>query len=828
MKANALLFCLCMSVISLCAQNTTKEKLESFVKNINTFNRLNPQEKVYLHFDNTGYYVGETIWFKAYVVSSENNNYTSLSKVLYVELLSPKGDIITTHKVRLDNGQGYGDIRLEDHLKTGYYEIRAYTRYMLNFEKDIAFSRVFPIYKEKKEKVEHKIFPIETSRDDRLTLREKQPKSKNVNLEFYPEGGNIVAGLRSRIAFKATNKNGESIDVEGAVYNQSNQVVANFNTLHKGMGIFDIIPEIGKYKVKALYNGKEHSFNLPEVLPSGYVLNVNNQDSTYLFINLQKSPEYIADSIGVSVSCRGKIYAFETIYWDQDSYFLRLAKGNMPTGTLQITVFDAQGKIYAERLTFNNSQGYLPLNVVQKEREYLPFEKITLDFLLKHKNDNPIETSFSLSVRDSDTEVPTFYENNILTDLLLSSELRGYIDNPSYYFEKDDKYRRQKLDLLMMVQGWRRYDWQQMAGLTPFEPVHPIEKGILVEGTILSVFGKKKRENIEVTKLITNKDSGFSVGSCLTDSVGNFNFLLDIDGVWQMTLQTKEKNKKKDYRVLLNRNFSPEPKTYSYYETLFRKRQKYNIKGDEQLTDTVIAPLTDEEKEELSKVSDNVKAHWLEEVVVKKKVDRLEDEGYEYASMIYDVEEEVDKIRDEGGYEEQDIYEFLMDLNPYFAWRTLRCGRKFYYKSHRVIFIVDNMRSSAKNIFVNRIKSLAIVENDLGTHKYLTESQLASMKKFVAVYIYTDRTKGKRRENKGIRPTKLVGYSVPTDFYNPDYTVGIPADEKDLRRTLYWNPNVKTDSNGKASVSFYNNSTCRKINISAEGLTTEGIPFVNQ
>ncbi len=560
------LFCvlICLMFISVhsIAQNSisSAEKLSAFVKNINTLTYLNPQEKVYLHFDNTGYYAGEHIWFKAYTVTAEKNMPTPLSKTLYVELLEPDGNIIETKKIKLENGQGDGDFLLKGTVKAGYYEVRAYTRYMLNFGTDNVFSRVFPIFSIPKKEGDYTIPKIPQKRPDLLTQREESPSGKNVNLSFYPEGGNIIAGLQSKIAFKATGNNGESIDIEGFVYNKQDEQVAIFKTMHQGMGIFEFIPEAGiKYKVKATYNGKEYSFNLPEIQPSGYMLNVNTQDKDYLYIRLQKSSSLPSDSIGISVSCRGRVYFFETIVFTSDIPFdLRLPKEKLPAGAIQITIFNAEGKVLAERLAFNNNLEFTSLTATGTKESYSPFEKITLDFELKDKTGLPIESSFSIAVRDAGTEPQTSYGGNILTSLLLSSEIKGYVENPAYYFEADDRNRRLKLDLLMLVQGWRRYDWEQMAGVKPFNPEHPIEKGILVEGTVFSLFRKKKQENIEVTELLTNDKSGFSINSCITDSIGNFNFLHDIDGVWNMTLQTKEKDKRKDYRVSLHRNFSYE------------------------------------------------------------------------------------------------------------------------------------------------------------------------------------------------------------------------------------------------------------------------------
>ena len=838
------------------------EKLSGFVKNINDFSYRNPQEKVYLHFDNTGYFVGENIWFKAYVVNAGNNHFSTLSATLYVELLDSNGGIVETQKIRLVDGQGDGNILLKDLLKPGYFEVRAYTRYMLNFDVNNVFSRVFPVFSKPKQEGDYRLTKLPAPGYNSLTQRERPARTKKVNLSFFPEGGHSVVGLRSKMAFKATGATGEDLDLEGVVYNQDKEEVAAFKTLHRGMGMFEYTPQAGAYKVTALYNGKEYDFDLPDPVSDGYALSVNNLDENVLLIHLQKSLNHPSESVGISVSCRGKVYSFEVIsFEDEDSFSLHVPKDRLPAGCLQVTVFDSSGQVLAERLAFNGKYTHTPLTVKQDKDRYSAFDKISLDFSLA----DSLETAFSLSVRDSDTEVPTNYGGDILTTLLLSSEVRGYVSDPSYYFEESTRNRRLLLDLLMLVQGWRRYDWQLLSGVKPFVSVHPIEKGILVEGRVLSLLRKREVDNVEVTQLLTSKDYGFSVGSCFTDSAGRFNFLHDIAGVWDMTLQTRETKKSKsrnqNFRVLLDRNFSPVAKSFSYYET--RLDQQKALKPEPLIHRDADMKLTGERFS-----SDDDKSHLLKEVEVKGKVDGRESEAFAKASVIYDVKMEVDKIRDAGEYEDEDIWFFLSRINPYFTYKYNHPEKMmsseynaqhpafYFYKGKKVIFVVDDQRVGTATSFyrdisevsVGQIESIAIVEENEDSFKHINASfdiektlfdseelpestntdPMYSMihENNVTIYIYTNKDGGRRRPNNGIRPTKLVGYSVADEFYHSDYSKTALVGDWDYRRTLYWNPNVKTDKNGKASVSFYNNSTCKQITISAEGLTDSGVPMV--
>ena len=183
------------------------DSLRGRVGNIGVFNRLFPQEKAYLHFDNTGYFRGETMWFSAYVVRTDRVLLSDMSRVLYVELLDPTGEVIETRKVRLDGGRGSGSIKLDRLLTSGFYEVRAYTRYMLNWDSGWAFSRVLPVFDAPKEPGDygHPSIAVPDHRKRLPSVRQEDSVGRSaLNVDFYPEGGRLVAGLGSRVAFAVT------------------------------------------------------------------------------------------------------------------------------------------------------------------------------------------------------------------------------------------------------------------------------------------------------------------------------------------------------------------------------------------------------------------------------------------------------------------------------------------------------------------------------------------------------------------------------------------------------------------------------------------------
>lgn len=836
------------------------QQLNSFAQHFATFAKEYPQEKVYLHFDNTAYYLGETIWFKAYVVTAERNGLSPLSKVLYVELVSPEGNIVETKKFKIEDGQCHGNFKFPVLHFAGFYEVRAYTRYMLNFGKENLFSRVFPVYDKPVSEGDYQRVITGRPFSQRVPqTRNSNEQKERLSLSFFPEGGHMVAGLESRVAFKAVGKEGENAPVSGIIVDAKGNKVADFDTGYLGMGVFSFGPGVGKYFARTQYQGKEYSFELPLALPAGYNMTIDNSDAEKMGLLIQKNNSTRGETLGLTVSCRGKVYASDQVDMANDSVIqLTIPKKMLPSGVIQISLFNAAGEVLSERQAFVNHFSQMKITSTQDKPVYNPFERVNMDFRLNDLKGNPIETTFSVAVRDAANNSTNPYSDNALTNLLLSSELKGYIENPGYYFESDDANRRAALDLLMLTQGWSRYVWKQMAGVTPFEVKHPIEKELIVEGSVLSLFSKKKLENVDVSMNLL-ADSTSQRGKCLTDKEGKFNFALqDYEGQAKLILQTRENGKRKEKSILLDRNFSPDLKSYAYPEL---HNQEY-IKAD---SDSIIFPedSLNNAPEQASRANEknkpmDKKSHLLKEVNVNGK---KKDVPPFKLNIEYKMDREMDKIKDMGGWEPAGIYQFLEKLNKYFVFGGP--DGPLYKGSKKVLFIrntspaisgeltsilsegLDEQTSTnaigvevdandkhsgdflnQKNILpeIEEIESVSIIEEPTAILRIcpgLLASQKYNPEKIVIALLHCKKTY--HHEPLGMRETKLAGYAYVKEFFNPRYDRALLPNEKDYRRTLYWNPDVKTDATGKATISFFNNGSCKAMNVSAETVTEKGV-----
>lgn len=449
------------------------------------------QEKVYLHLDNNCYFLGDTLWYKSYVVKADDLTPTDMSRIVYVELVSPDGFVVERQQLIVSpDGYGHGDFALSDSLYSGYYELRAYTRWMLNFNvtehpynriyreefynrqmaKDFfreygsVYSRVVPVYEKPYQAGDYSLKDIRP-RPRQRALPVAKPR---LTVAFFPEGGNRMAGTTQRIAFEATNELGEAVNVTGTVGQQP--ITADY----MGRGVFTINGNNPTEKATFVYKGKTYSFELPKAESKGVALSLMRNTVQV------KAAGLTVSSLSAAVLCRGQLKEYQQLTLDATgaaTWNIDLDK--LPTGVCNLVVMDNQSQVLADRLFFVNHHncGSRKIHVEGLKKEYAPYEPIHLQV----KAPKDVKT-MSLAVRDNGEDSPTYDTGNILTDLLLSSDLKGFVANPDYYFEADDSLHQARLDLLLLVQGWRRYDVKELLAAKPLR--YKPETAMTVEGNV--------------------------------------------------------------------------------------------------------------------------------------------------------------------------------------------------------------------------------------------------------------------------------------------------------------------------------------------------------
>ena len=479
------------------------------------------QEKVYIHTDNSCYFVGDTLWYKAYVVRADNLKPTDMSRILYVELLSPDGLLVERQQIVV-NPEGYtcGQFVLTDSLYSGYYEMRAYTRWMLNFNmhhhryssqdawwfynKEMAadyfrvwdglYSRVLPVYNKPEKAGDYEVRTMYQRPKTRLPNQKKD----DLVVRFYPEGGHLINGVENRVAFEVCDQFGEAVDIKGTVSDGQQNIA--ISTEYMGRGSFLVTPKDQRLKATFQWRDKKWSESLPKQEQQGVTLRLDNGQLSISAVGLPQDKEY-----AVSILCRGSLKHFMKVNLSNQTK-ATLPLESLPAGVADVTLFDSDGHILADRLFFvrstSNGPGspvglISPVEPMSPTKTYSPYESISIGLQL------PPKTTFSLAIRDTGTEGPTYDDGNMMTDLLLSSELKGFIAYPAHYFERDDEEHRRHLDLLMMVQGWRKYKWEELADANRQLRYQP-EKSMTIEGSVYKMLSPNELEQFEMGTLPFN------------------------------------------------------------------------------------------------------------------------------------------------------------------------------------------------------------------------------------------------------------------------------------------------------------------------------------
>ncbi len=965
-------------------QHTGNEQMDALVDRLRLFGQRIPQEKVFLHLDNTCYFLGDTIWYAAYTRRTNDDLPSDISNVLYVELLNHDGYVMERKILQMKDGRGHGNFWLDPEYYSGFYELRAYTRWQLNWgsfehkhgetasqwfnseerektfyrDYDKLYSRVVPVYDAPTDSTQ--FYHDMTLRPLRRYFK-KEPDKREASLKFFPEGGNLVQGLPCRVAFEAAWDDGDWLDGE-----LTTDEGKTFPTVHRGRGTFTFTPtdEMARGERMVTFKSKDGKQQLKARLPkaekTGASLTVEEEDGQWVF-RVSLTPDLHPDSLALTVMHEGVLSEVKTMRNGKQgvnndpnaagnnslfsaqpegmlsersgerTFSFQFPKGSLPTGVNQVTLFDNQGRVWADRLFFvNDGQDLATPSVTIKgmKDEYRPFEKINLD--IQAADDKGGAEYISLSVRDAMNQDYLYDTGNMLTEMLLASEVKGFIPQPEWYFEQDDSLHREALDLLMMVQGWRRFTWREMAVPGEWDLVHPDEKNIVVEGVVgrymsqrylneylssanvgvaegdevarpqndrqwaelrdqLGGSDKIKRElrlHAEIVDLTTMK----AVASEMDTQNGRFRIKLPNfydEAIFFLSAADTTKWKKGTN----SQNYAWVQGAHSYEDMPADASLRYKMDMAMEDPDFLpyisqpyprfvkpytwhqhnLAPPPHRERTLFTKRFSDGTVQLNEVAVTARRNGQRRFSDSEPAFMV-DAYEAYNNALDAGlstnidglvhayvgDYGMEDPRKHVSKPDGNGGIKTeLTSGIELRYGPN-VETRFDHTTTNEDSLYLRSqlwSKGLAFEDMIPGQLKYYhklddhwqptEELDIAKLDKFVIYTDYSPRLEGSRRYMGSDLPDTYIvaypyhddgrrafyrdrrymlpGFSLCEEFYNPDYSQqALPQGRQDRRRTLYWNPSLKLDQDGHASVTLFNCERTTQLNVTAEGLTSKG------
>ena len=760
------------------------------------YRRIFPQEKAFLHTDKPYYVAGDTLYFSAYLAEGSIHFADSASRVLYVDIIEKRtGKNIALRRIKLDGGYGNGDIKLNDALPSGAYTIRAYTNWMRNFPEDYFFHK--DLY----------VFNNGTNAPETVTSK--------LDVQFFPEGGQLVAGLSTRVGFKAIDQSGLGAEVNGFVLNQKNDTIAALQSEHLGLGRFSFEPVAGE-KYTAFLRKKSETyqrFEFPEVKSEGFTMIVNNLTTTdkMRILVYANFPDNSEKEVNIVAHTRGLVAFAAKRKISKKGLQINIPTSTLPDGITQLTLFDTQNKPVCERLIFVDHGERLHLKISTNKSSFNPREKTEIEIMATDTAGKPVETTLSVSVTDEGQIAQQPFDQNIISYLLLSSDLRGIVEQPAYYFDTTKTDRKIKLDLLMMTQGWRRFNWADVLQENHTAPARFVEQGFSIQGEVKKG-NKKIGDKVMLSVFLTND----SINTFLSTESGESG-LFSLDNlVFKDSLNVRLQGMNAKNSAGLNITLFPfEPPKFTILKIPF-----YPVTVDAlQMAEYL------KRAEEYLTIERKIRANrekLLREVTIRGKREEVRDSRKLYSHADASV-----KVTPQMTGTANTILDMLQGrvAGVYVTGSGPNATVSIRGSRNEPTFLLDGMpvdKSLITSLSVFDVESIDVLK---GASAAIYGSRGGSG----VISVLTKRGNSGYDYSQDITPgvtvSKIAGFDTPREFYEPRYDLRRPEDARpDYRSTIHWAPLLKTDKNGKVKFSYFNTDASTNVHIRVEALTTWGIP----
>lgn len=761
-----------------------EDSVRRIVSKFEKFRDQSFSEKLFLHIDKTFYLTGDYLWFKVYGVNGTSHQPSSMSKVAYIEIVDNKNRPVIQAKAKLDQATGNSAIFLPASLNSGNYTLRTYTRWMQNFSPELFFHKTITIVNPFK--------PLQ---------QEVNSPNRKYDFQVFPEGGEMITGIETKVAYRIVDTDGKGVACKGWVIDQDYDTVAQFAPLKFGLGNFKFTALTGKQYKVIVKDAEGNIIAMKEMAPArieGYSMALLPEDEKLLVIVRSRFDEEALRVVSLVVHSRGELVTTGIKGLHLGAGTFTIDKGLMPDGISHITLFDQNNQPVCERLYFKPPVVRLNLTGNTDKQEYSLRQKVAVSINAKNNNAVGVPSDLSVSVYRLDS-LQLEDQHNIQNYFLLTSELKGTIESPSYYFSNDPDVN-EAVDNLMLTHGWRRFQWKEvLSSKLPERALVPEYRGHLVFGSLVDLDSGKAATNIPAYLSIPGKN--FVLRTTKSNRKGEIKFeLKDFYGPNKMIVQT---NTRVDslYKLSINNPFS------------------------EKFVDTQL-PLLDISEKNADQLITRSMGMQFENAYNDEQRGRI-------TTIMRDTipfygQPDEDYILDD--YTRFPVMEEVM--REYVPGILVRKRKKDFY----FITLDDNNKSVFREnplvlldgipVFdVNKIMEydpLKVKSLDVITKKYFYGSL-----SFPGVASY--RTYEGNYPEFTIDERALVldyeGMLWDREFFSPVYETQAQQSSRipDFRNMLYWSPSIVTDRQGNGKFEFYTSDQPGLYLVNVQGLTKDGL-----
>lgn len=846
---------------------------EAAVRNIVEQVLLFPQEKVYVQTDKPVYICGEDIWFSAYVVDAVLHKPLN-DRYVIAELINPADSVISRIKIRQTDWVYSGHFPLSERVPRGTYTICAYTGNMLNtggesiFKKKISIEsplsatvisevnfRFVAVDRITAEVIFRDIRSQKKVKPDELKMRiNYQPLAKvqaandtvsyfnfrlpeqsrkrvlyletrnhsefvtvpfpanDYDVSFYPEGGYLMTGVQSKVAFKILNSNGLPENITGKIFDSAGRECADITALHDGMGLFYLLPEEGLTYHAICMNkaGIEKRFDLPEPRNGIYSLQVEH-DGNELFVSVLRSPKKRDQSgLFIVMHTRGMIHYAKG--WDHNFETIAFNSDLFPSGVMQIILLDENLNPLSERMVFCLNDDQAHTEMITDRQHYDSRDHVHTGLKITDSKGIPLSGKFSVSVTD-DNDVRPDTVSTIMSALLLTSDLKGNINDPGYYFRESNPEVHQALDLLMLTNGWRRYDVAEVIRGNYISPEYPVTGGMEISGRAKRLLSERPVADGKVT--IFSWDAGY-FDETMTDSAGIFTFnRIEFPDSTEFIVQALNERGRDYIELLLDEDRFPQasglPQQGSPVQAQIEEAiqmASYVSRADAKYT-----------------LDNGMRTIDIEEVVIKGQAPEKKNHNFSYympkgsSSATLLTSEQIEELHPA----------LVSDIFIHIPFTRIENGK----------VVIERMSYglNGTNYAVLIIDDIIIHDYDIDALDPTNIERIGILKGTAAGILGGDGSGGavvittkkghfefKETPKYNIKKVTPLGYQKPAEFYSPRYDTPELRNngQPDLRTTIYWNPNITVSEAGEAAFDFYTADASTIYTAVVEGVASDG------